>query len=70
MKANEIRDLTTEEITARIAEEQEKLMRLRLNHAVSSIERPSEIRELRRGIARLHTILRERELSASNNQEA
>lgn len=62
MKAKEIRDLTTDEITARIAEEREELLRVRLNHAVSSIERPSEIQQLRRNIARLQTILREREL--------
>ncbi|RMG30028.1 MAG: 50S ribosomal protein L29 [Bacteroidetes bacterium] len=63
MKAKEIRDLTTEEIRARLKDERGKLLRLRLNHAVSSIESPSEIQQTRRGIARLLTILRERELA-------
>ncbi|MDP5171667.1 MAG: 50S ribosomal protein L29 [Bacteroidia bacterium] len=66
MKANEIRDLTTGEIVARIKEEQEKLLRLRLNHAVSAIESPSEIRAVRREIARLTTIVRERQTAEQN----
>ncbi len=70
MKTSEIRDLTLEEIQARIKEDQEDLMRLRLNHAVSSIERPSEIQQLRRTIARLKTILREREVEQQKNSQA
>ena len=60
MKASEIRDLTTEEITARLKDETDKLLRLRLNHAVSAIERPSDIQTTRKTIARLKTILTER----------
>ena len=62
MKASEIREQTTKELLVRLKEEQEKLLRLRLNHAVSSIEKPSEIREARKGLARLKTILHERRL--------
>jgi len=61
MKNNEIRELTTEEIIARIKDDEEKLLHLRLNHAVSAIEKPSELRHLRRLIARLKTILTERQ---------
>ena len=61
MKAKDIRELTTQEINARVSEEQDKLLRLHLNHAVSAIESPSEIRETRRTVARLKTILRERQ---------
>ncbi|MEM6261154.1 MAG: 50S ribosomal protein L29 [Bacteroidota bacterium] len=60
MRASEIRDLTTDEIVARLADEQDRLLRLRLNHAVSAIENPSDIRSARRTIARLQTILTER----------
>lgn len=67
MKAKEIRDLTTGEIIARIKEEEESLLKLRLNHAVSAIESPSEIRSARRGIARLKTIVRERQMAEQNN---
>ena len=67
MKAKEIRDLTTEEIVARLKEERDSLLKLRLNHAVSSIENPSEIRESRKTLARLNTILRERQLAENAN---
>lgn len=66
MTAKEIRDLTNEEISARIASDQEELLRVRLNHAVSSIENPSDIKNLRRDIARLKTILHERETQAAS----
>ncbi len=60
MKASEIRDLTTDEIIARIKDEREHMLKLRLNHAVSAIERPSDIQQSRKLIARLETILTER----------
>ena len=62
MKSSEIRDLTTDEIKARLKDEREKLLRLRLNHAVSAIEIPSDIQHTRRSIARLLTILTERQM--------
>ncbi|TAE48003.1 MAG: 50S ribosomal protein L29 [Bacteroidetes bacterium] len=67
MKVKEIRELTTPEIVARITEDEDKLLRLRLNHAVSAIENPTQIRETRKLIARLNTILRERELQNQTN---
>lgn len=78
MKAKDIRELTTDEIKARLKDESDSMLRLRLNHAVSDIENPSEIRALRRNIARLNTILRQRqgeevqtgEVSQINTEEA
>lgn len=67
MKASEIRELTTEEIQARLKEEKDSLLKLRLNHAVSAIERPSEIKDSRRLIAQLKTILQERNLQQETN---
>jgi large subunit ribosomal protein L29 len=67
MRASEIRDLTTEELQARIKDERDKLLRLRLNHAVSAIENPSDIKSSRRTIARLETILRERLTAEQQN---
>ncbi len=64
MKASEIRDLTTEEIVARLKDETEKLLRLKLNHAVSAVERPSDILNTRRNVARLKTILTQRSAEA------
>lgn len=68
MRASEIRDLTIEEIQARLKDEQEKLARLQLNHAVSAIEKPSDLRYNRRMIARLKTILSERQQLAATEQ--
>ena len=65
MKAAEIRDLTDEEIRQRIAESQEELFRLRFRSATQALDNPALLRRLRRDIARMKTILRERELRES-----
>ena len=62
MKANDIRKLSTEEINKKIAESKEELFNLRMKQATGSLENPARIRELRKTVARLKTILREREL--------
>ena len=58
-----MRNLTTEEINAKIKEAKEELFNLRFQQATGNLEQPSRIRELRHQVARLKTILRERELS-------
>ena len=63
MKTNEIRKLSTEEINKKIAETKEELFNLRMKQATGSLENPTRIRELRKTVARLKTILRERELA-------
>ncbi len=62
MKANEIRKLSTEEINKKIAESKEELFNLRMKQATGSLENPNRIRELRKTVARLKTILKEREI--------
>ena len=62
MKANEIRKLSTEEINKKITESKEELFNLRMKQATGSLENPARIRELRKTVARLKTILREREI--------
>ena len=62
MKTNEIRKLSTEEINKKITESKEELFNLRMKQATGSLENPSRIRELRKTVARLKTILREREI--------
>ena len=62
MKVNEIKDLTTEEITKKEEELKEELFNLRFQQATGNLEKPSRIREIRKTIARLKTILREREM--------
>ena len=62
MKVKEIRELTTEQIVAKIKENKEELFNLRFQQATGNLEKPSRIRDLRHDIARLKTVLREREL--------
>jgi large subunit ribosomal protein L29 len=61
MKASEMRDLTTDEILARIEGFQEEIFKLRFRSATQEIENPMLLRTLRRDIARLKTVLAERQ---------
>ncbi len=63
MKTSEIRELTSKEIVERLQTEQENLLKMRLNHSVSPLDNPMIIRESRRNIARMKTILRSREIN-------
>ena len=67
MKNSEIRDLTTEEINAKIEEYKAELFNLRFSQATGNLEKPSRIKELRKLVARMKTILRERELSGKED---
>ncbi|MGI6329325.1 MAG: 50S ribosomal protein L29 [Bacilli bacterium] len=62
MKVKEIRDLTTKEIEDKIKEFKEELFNLRFEQATGNLEKPSRIKELRKTVARMKTIIREREL--------
>ena len=63
VKNNEIRNMSSEEITKKISEYKEELFNLRLSQATGSLEKPSRIKELRKLVARMKTILNERNLS-------
>jgi large subunit ribosomal protein L29 len=60
MKAKEIADLTTPEVKEKIEIELENFNKLRLNHAVASLENPVQLRLKRKIIARLYTELGKR----------
>ena len=62
MKVKEIRELSTEEIIKKIASSKEELFNLRFQQATGALEKPSRIKELRHEVARMKTVLREREL--------
>ncbi len=62
MKVKEIRELTTEQINEKIKETKEELFNLRFQQATGNLEKPSRIKDLRHTVARLKTVLREREL--------
>ena len=60
MKTNELRNLTTEELTKKVTECKEELFNLRMQKATGMLEKPSRINELRKTVARINTILNER----------
>ena len=62
MKAIEMKDLSLDELKKRLADEQENLANLRFQLATSQLESPINVRIVRRDIARIKTVIREREL--------
>ena len=61
MNGTEIRDMTTEEISERIEQLQEERFRLRFRSATQQLENPMLLRTIRRDIARLKTVLHQRQ---------
>ncbi len=66
MKAKEIRDLTTAEIEEKIKSLKEELFNLRFQLATGQLENTARIREVRKAIARMKTVIREREIGINN----
>ena len=64
MRAEEIRELSVADIQARVLEMEEERFRLRFRGATEPLEDPLQLRAIRKNIARLKTVLRERELAA------
>jgi large subunit ribosomal protein L29 len=64
MKQQVVAELSSAELKERLVEEQQQLIKLTLNHAISPIENPNKIKEQRKTIARIHTEIRKRELNA------
>ncbi len=64
MKAKEIRELTEAEAQAKLRDLRQELFNLRLQQQTARLERSSRIRDVRRDVARIETILSERRLKA------
>ena len=62
MKVKEIKELTDKEIQERTDAGKDELLRMKLSHSISPIDNPSQIKKVRKDIARFMTELREREL--------
>ena len=62
MKVKEIRELSTEEINKKLVETKEELFNLRFQQATGNLEKPSRIKEIRKTIARIKLVIREREI--------
>ena len=60
-KANSMKELTPDEIHQRLAELREEMFNLRFRNAMRQLDNPLKIRETRREMARLLTVLREKE---------
>jgi large subunit ribosomal protein L29 len=63
MKIAEIRELSTKDLQERVETEVANYNQVVLNHSISPLENPAQIKQLRRSIARMKTELRQRELN-------
>jgi large subunit ribosomal protein L29 len=64
MKVSEIRELTVDDLRARVRELGDQIFRLRIQKAMGQLEAPAKVREVRRDLARMKTILREKDTQA------
>jgi large subunit ribosomal protein L29 len=69
MKTSEIRDLTTDVIQKRLNDAREELMRMRFQQATGELTDPTRLRHTRRNVARLLTVLNERERAEKTEGE-
>jgi large subunit ribosomal protein L29 len=67
MKTSEIKELSTSDILERIDTEKTMLVRMKLNHAITPLDNPQKVKEVKLTIARLLTELRTRELNKKSN---
>lgn len=68
MKVNEVRDLTSEELVDKVGNLKRELFNLRFQLATGQLDNPMRIKEVKKGIARAKTVLRERELGKEKAQ--
>jgi large subunit ribosomal protein L29 len=64
MNANKLRDMTSEELTTKLTDLKSELFNLRFQLATGQLDNPLKIKSVKRDIARVKTILREREIKA------
>ncbi|MBS4535550.1 50S ribosomal protein L29 [Clostridium sp. D2Q-14] len=65
MKASELRDMTTKELNTKLADLKSELFNLRFQLATGQLDNPMRIKAIRKDIARVKTVTRERELKES-----
>jgi large subunit ribosomal protein L29 len=61
MKANEIKDMTVDELNSKLAELKQELFNLRFQHAVNQLENPQRLQAVKKDIARVKTFIRKQE---------
>lgn len=67
MKITELRDLTNEELQAKLNDLREEMFNLRFQKAMNRLDNPLRIKVVKKDIARINTLIKERELSVSAN---
>lgn len=65
MKVTELRELGTEELQTKLADLKQELFNLRFQHAINQLDNPKKIADVKKTIARIKTIIHERELEDS-----
>jgi large subunit ribosomal protein L29 len=70
MKANEIRDMSFEERSRKLVEVQEAFFNLRFQHETGQLENPQKLKQAKRDIARIKTIIREMEFNPNLTSES
>ncbi len=66
MKANEVRELTTKELEERLVADQDQLAKVKINHTITPLDNPSQIKEMRKNVARIKTELQQRKSKVAN----
>lgn len=61
MKANEIKDMTVDELNSKLAELKQELFNLRFQHSVNQLENPKRLQAVKKDIARVKTFIRKQE---------
>jgi large subunit ribosomal protein L29 len=69
MKASEIRDLNPDEMRQKVSDLKEELFNLRFQHEIGQLENPQRMKQMKRDIARMKTILREVTLNQKKEDE-
>lgn len=65
----ELRGLSEDELEARLADAEEELANLQFQHGSGQLENPMKVRAARRNVARIKTLIREREMAAASGGE-
>jgi large subunit ribosomal protein L29 len=68
-RAKELRDLNDTELEHRLGQAKEELFNLRFQNATGQLDNAARIPEVRRDVARIETLLREREIAAAERQD-
>jgi len=70
MKANDIREMSPEERRQKLVEMQEAFFNLRFQHETGQLENPQKMKQAKRDIARIQTIIREMEVNSNPTSES